>query len=76
MTEKTWRIEVSRACMGSGICLATAPGYFHLVGGRSRPVSAAIKDDDDLVLVAAELCPASAISVLDGNAGRKAQLPD
>jgi ferredoxin len=69
MTEKTWRIEVSRACMGSGICLATAPGYFRLAGGRSEPVSAAVEGDDDLVLAAAELCPASAISVL-GSAPR------
>jgi ferredoxin len=47
------------------MCQAAAPGYFHFVGGRSEPVSTVVEQDDDLevVLTAAELCPAAAISV-------------
>jgi ferredoxin len=71
MIEKTWRVEVSRACVGTGLCLAAAPNHFQFVEGRSEAVSAAIEDPDDLDLVraAAELCPTSAISLLDSRTG-------
>lgn len=59
--ERSWRIEVSSSCAGSGICVATAPRYFRLVEGRSQPVVSAVTAGDDLVMAAAELCPTAAI---------------
>jgi ferredoxin len=61
-----------------GMCEAAAPGYFHFVGGRSEPVSTVVEQDDDLelVLTAAELCPAAAISVRGVTTGQRAQLTD
>lgn len=71
VTERLWRIEVSDACIGSGMCLATAPGRFQLVGGYSEPVVADLAPGDESVIAAAELCPAGAIVVRDRDTGRK-----
>lgn len=59
-----WRIEVTPDCVGSGMCLATAPGYFELVDGFSAPRNEVVSPHDVLV-AAAELCPMSAIVVRD-----------
>lgn len=59
-----WRVEVTPDCVGSGMCLATAPGYFHLVDGFSAPPSEVVPPHDSLV-AAAELCPMGAIVVRD-----------
>jgi ferredoxin len=62
-----WRISVDRdACLGSGLCAGSAPRYFRLDDGRSRPVTEVI-EPDDVVLDAAELCPAEAITVTDAD---------
>ncbi|MFF9478380.1 ferredoxin [Streptomyces sp. NPDC014733] len=50
-------------CIGSGICAGTAPELFVLDGPRSRPVREEIDGDDELVLDAADMCPAMAITV-------------
>jgi ferredoxin len=44
------------------MCIATAPGHFHLVDGYSEPRNKVLSPDDALV-AAAELCPMSAILV-------------
>jgi ferredoxin len=63
--DECWKVSVNRtACLGSGLCSGTAPEYFRLDGGRSRPVHDTI-DPDDIVLDAAEACPAEAIAGYD-----------
>ncbi|MBB5913847.1 ferredoxin [Nocardia transvalensis] len=58
-----WRIEVDReACLGSGLCAATAPEHFVIVDGRSRPV-AERAEPAEAVVDAAESCPIEAILV-------------
>jgi ferredoxin len=60
-----WRVTVDRgACLGSGLCAGSAPKHFRLEDGRSRPVEELI-EPDEVVLDAAEMCPAEAISVYD-----------
>ncbi|MGK5545177.1 ferredoxin [Streptomyces sp. URMC 127] len=61
-----WRVTVDRsACIGSGICAALAPDFFHLEDERSRPLRAATGPDEAL-LDAADSCPAAAITVTEG----------
>jgi ferredoxin len=68
--DECWKVTVDRdVCLGTGICVGTAPEHFRLEGYRSRPVEELI-DPDDLVLDAAETCPTEAIAVYDGT-GRK-----
>jgi ferredoxin len=67
-----WKITVDRdACLGSGICAATAPHRFRLEAGKSRT----IHDDtepDNVVLDVANTCPAEAITVHDAAGHRLA----
>lgn len=68
--DEYWRVTVDRnACLGSGLCAGTAPEYFRLDDGRSRPIKELI-DPDDIVVDAADTCPAEAIVVHDA-AGRQ-----
>jgi ferredoxin len=56
-----WKVTVNReACLGSGICAATAPRHFRLDNGRSRALQEDI-EPDDIVLDTADTCPAEAI---------------
>lgn len=64
----TWKIEVSDACIGSGMCSAIAPDEFDLSSGYAEPVSAEMAEDEAL-LDAADSCPASAITVTDTATG-------
>ena len=65
-----WKITVNRdACLGSGVCAATARHHFRLDDGKSRPIQEDI-EPDDTVLDAADTCPAEAITVHDA-AGRR-----
>lgn len=68
--DERWKVTVNRdACLGSGICAATAPRRFRLDDGKSR----AIQEDtepDDIVLAIADTCPAEAIIVYNA-AGRR-----
>ena len=65
-----WKITVNRdACLGSGVCAATAPRYFRLDDGRSRPVEEDI-EPDDIVLDVADTCPAEAITVYNATGHR------
>ncbi len=67
-----WKITVNRdACLGSGVCAATAPNYFRLDGGRSRTIEDDI-EPDDVVLDVANTCPAEAITVYDAAGSRLA----
>ncbi|MFI5761978.1 MULTISPECIES: ferredoxin [unclassified Streptomyces] len=62
----TWTVRVDRQlCQGSGICAGSAPEVFVLDEDLARP-----REDgtppDERVLDAADMCPAQAITVLDG----------
>ncbi|NJQ04497.1 ferredoxin [Streptomyces lonarensis] len=67
---RSWRVEVDRSrCVGSTICVSTAPGVFTLrEDGQSRVVRAEVAPDAR-ILRAAELCPLEAIAVVDGVSG-------
>ncbi|RJO79200.1 ferredoxin [Nocardia panacis] len=63
MTDQRWRVEVDRnTCIGSGVCIGTAPDHFTLVDGHSSP-NAELVDPDDSVTDAADFCPVEAIRV-------------
>ncbi|GIF66388.1 hypothetical protein Ais01nite_44230 [Asanoa ishikariensis] len=64
-----WKVEVSPACIGTGVCAGTAPRHFALgPDGRSRPLAASV-DADEAVLGAAASCPMEAIAVTDADTG-------
>jgi ferredoxin len=68
--DECWKVTVDRdACIGSGICVGTAPDHFRLDDSRSRPV-AEVVGPDEILLDAAESCPSEAITVYDA-AGRR-----
>ena len=68
--DERWKVTVDRdACLGSGVCAATAPRRFRLDGGKSRALQEEI-EPDDIVLDVADTCPAEAITVHDA-AGRR-----
>jgi ferredoxin len=65
-----WRVTVDPdACIGSGMCLATAPDHFEFgPDRRSRPVTTVIDVDDaaaTAITDAADCCPAAAITVIE-----------
>jgi ferredoxin len=66
-----WKLTVDRAvCIGSGLCAATAPGYFQLGSDRrSHPVSSLI-DPDKEVLDVAISCPVEAITIIESGSER------
>ncbi|WP_328741635.1 ferredoxin [Streptomyces caniferus] len=62
----TWQVEIDpRQCMASGSCAAVAPDLFALDGEHARPLTERI-DEDERALDAADVCPAGAITVRDG----------
>ena len=70
--DERWKVTVNRdACLGSGVCAATAPHRFRLDDGKSRPIQEDI-EPDDIVLDAADTCPAEAITVHDAAGHRLA----
>ncbi|GGM53411.1 hypothetical protein GCM10012275_25530 [Longimycelium tulufanense] len=75
MDRRRWQVEVDRdACIGSGMCVGTAPDAFDLVEGRSQPLAERIEPDEQ-VLAAAESCPVEAIRVTDVDTGRQLAPP-
>jgi ferredoxin len=66
----SWQVEVDgRTCIGSGVCAGTAPEYFAVVDGVSRPLRPEIAPDETAI-DAAESCPVEAITVRDRDSGR------
>ena len=65
-----WRITVDQdRCVGSATCTSIAPDFFSLDGeDRSCPAAAEVAPQDRLA-DAAELCPTSAIAVVDADTG-------
>ncbi|MBC3840284.1 ferredoxin [Streptacidiphilus sp. 4-A2] len=50
-------------CLGSGVCVASAPDVFHLVGGVVAVREDADTSDDVLIEEVAGCCPTEAISI-------------
>lgn len=62
----TWKIDVDPGrCIGSGMCAALAPERFLLDGPYAVPVTADA-EPDEVLLDAADSCPATAITITDG----------
>ncbi|MFE3940448.1 ferredoxin [Streptomyces sp. NPDC059118] len=62
-----WNVRVdSQLCQGSGMCAGTVPEVFALDGERARARAEGI-EPDERVLDAADICPALAITVHDGD---------
>jgi ferredoxin len=70
-----WVIAVDKStCIGSTVCVATAPGRFALdEEQRSGPVEAQIAPDE-AVRDAAACCPVEAISLVDADTGEPVAL--
>lgn len=65
MSGSPWRVEVdATTCLGSGMCAALAPEFFVLGDTVATPVRAEV-EPSDVLLDAADSCPAQAIRVLD-----------
>ncbi|MGA4848598.1 ferredoxin [Streptomyces sp. G5(2025)] len=65
-----WHVEVDRSvCIGSGMCVITAPGAFALDAARQSHPAAPECDADEQVLAAAEGCPVEAIALTLADSG-------
>lgn len=61
-----WEVDIApHRCMASGSCAAIAPDLFALDGAHARPLDQRI-EEDERALDAADVCPAMAITVRDG----------
>ena len=61
----TWKIEVDPSrCIASGMCVALAPERFSLDGDHAVAITADA-EPDDVLLDAADSCPATAITITD-----------
>lgn len=60
-------MEVSRLCVGAGMCLAVAPEHFAFTGGGRAVGTKDVVSSAELQLVvdAAKACPARAITITD-----------
>ncbi|OXM48631.1 ferredoxin [Amycolatopsis alba] len=59
----SWKVEVDgNTCIGSGMCAALMPSVFELEGATATAIKGEV-DPDDMVLDAADSCPAMAIEV-------------
>ncbi|MFG2616885.1 ferredoxin [Streptomyces sp. NPDC048507] len=66
MSAVNWTVRVDAGlCMGSGICAGTAPDVFVLEDDHARPRAERVAARER-ILEAADMCPAQAITVLDG----------
>jgi ferredoxin len=68
---RTWKVDVDQSvCIGSGLCVGTAPQHFALdTTHRSRPHRTVIEPDQN-VLDAALFCPVQAITITDRVTGQ------
>ncbi|GGV38105.1 ferredoxin [Streptomyces longisporoflavus] len=65
-----WHVEVDRSvCIGSGMCVITAPGGFALDTARQSHPADPETDANEKVLEAAEGCPVEAITIALSGSG-------
>jgi ferredoxin len=63
----SWQIEVdAHTCIGSGMCAALAPHWFTLDGEHATAVAGDV-EPVEIMLDAADSCPAMAITVTAGD---------
>jgi len=61
----TWNVEVDgHRCIASGMCAGIAPSVFELGDHHARALVDTV-EPDELVVYAAESCPANAITVTE-----------
>lgn len=58
-------------CVGSGICILTAPGVFAYNAERQSTVTDPAAEPEERVLEAAQGCPQLAITVEDAETGER-----
>ncbi|WP_306320845.1 MULTISPECIES: ferredoxin [unclassified Streptomyces] len=59
-----WHVEVDRSvCIGSAMCVNTAPDEFRLDSARQSHPTEAEADANERILAAAEGCPVEAITL-------------
>ncbi|MEV6318703.1 ferredoxin [Streptomyces sp. NPDC051776] len=72
-----WRVEVDRSvCIGSGLCVSSAPGGFRLDSARQSHPAEADTDASEALLAAAEGCPVEAIAIRLADSGEPVFPPD
>lgn len=65
----SWLVEVdTNTCIGSGMCMGSAPDHFDLEDGVSVVLKPKTEPADE-VMDAAESCPVEAITVKDADTG-------
>ncbi|MCQ4046408.1 ferredoxin [Streptantibioticus rubrisoli] len=72
-----WQVAVDRSvCVGSGLCVGTAPAAFTLDSARQSHPVASEADADAAVLAAAEGCPVEAITIRLAGSGEPVFPPE
>ncbi|WP_369216880.1 ferredoxin [Streptomyces flavofungini] len=72
-----WRVEVDRSlCIGSGMCVLTAPGGFVLDTARQSHPTEPESDANEKILEAAEGCPVEAITIALAHSGETVFPPE
>lgn len=78
MTDRadSWTATVNgAACVGSGLCAASAPGWFSLDANGRATAPGGPLDAAEEALEAAENCPAAAISLYTADSGDEVFTP-
>ncbi|MEU3193986.1 ferredoxin [Streptomyces sp. NPDC006992] len=76
MTDR-WHVEVDRdLCVGSGMCVSSAPEAFRLDAARRSRSVAPDREPAEEVLAAAEGCPVEAISLTLAGTGEPVFPPE
>ena len=72
-----WHVTVDRSvCIGSGLCVGTAPAAFTLDSARQSHPVAPQTDADAALLAAAEGCPVEAITIRLAGSGEAVFPPE
>jgi ferredoxin len=73
----TWRVSVDTGrCIGSGVCVGTAPGRFRFDQAQHSSPVRALTDPDEQIRDAAASCPVEAILLTDAGTGEPVPLDD
>ncbi|UGY91136.1 ferredoxin [Streptomyces gobiensis] len=72
-----WHIEVDHGvCIGSGMCVNSAPEDFRLGSARQSHPVAGERDPSEAILTAAESCPVEAIIITRSGSGEAVFPPE
>jgi ferredoxin len=71
----TWRVRVDAGlCIGSGICVGTAPKLFAFDDGQHSQSVSELVEAGEVVRDVAAACPVEAISITDAETGAPVSL--